>query len=144
MARRKNTKFIDPRYFMNEKMEGMDEELNEINWPWSRKKPEPVVVEPEAAKVDSIPEDFNTMVKSEYFRKQGRVLEALKDAIEAYDEDYKKYLRKGDRSHLEDGIFRRRMKQYFSEMRDDDRMWDLYDIYKYIERKKEDNPEFNI
>jgi hypothetical protein len=40
MAIRKNKKFIDPRYFMDEKMEGMDEELNEINWPW-KKKPKP-------------------------------------------------------------------------------------------------------
>ena len=37
MARRKNKKFIDPRYFMDEKMEGMDEGLNEINWPWKKK-----------------------------------------------------------------------------------------------------------
>ena len=29
MARRKNTKFIDPRYFMNEKMERLDEKLQE-------------------------------------------------------------------------------------------------------------------
>ena len=30
MARRKNTKFIDPRYFMNEKMEEMGRESEQI------------------------------------------------------------------------------------------------------------------
>jgi len=47
MARRKNTKFIDPRYFMDEKMEGMDEELNEINWPWKKKAKPSAPAEPE-------------------------------------------------------------------------------------------------
>ena len=31
MAIRKNKKFIDPRYFMDEKMEGLDEEPKYLN-----------------------------------------------------------------------------------------------------------------
>jgi hypothetical protein len=31
MARRKNTKFIDPRYFMNEKMERLDERMGDVH-----------------------------------------------------------------------------------------------------------------
>ena len=40
MARRKNTKFIDPRYFMDEKMERLDEEIEQLDefWPFNKKK----------------------------------------------------------------------------------------------------------
>jgi hypothetical protein len=84
------------------------------------------------------------MIKSDHFRKEGNVLPALQEAIEKYDEDYREYLKTRDKDKLKKGIFGRRMKQYFSEMRTDDRMWDLYDIYRYVETKKEADSGFSI
>jgi hypothetical protein len=142
MARRKNTKFIDPRYFMDEKMETSDEELNEINWPW-KKKAKSNVADSESHAAPGDP-DIPTATTMYKVLKPVEVRTHYDNAVRSARGGHARHLREPTKAGIESlkidiGAFEKtkRESKHGSATPMMQKYDDILAIYKYVKRKAE-------